>query len=75
LVKVLVVDDNEDNRLTLELLLEEFENLTIKEAKDGKEAIECFNEEFFDLVFMDILMPNIDGFDATQKSNKIIQKQ
>jgi two-component system chemotaxis response regulator CheY len=67
LVKVLVVDDNEDNLLTLELLLEEFENLTIKEAKDGKEAIECFNEEFFDLVFMDILMPNIDGFDATQK--------
>lgn len=63
---ILIVDDNDNNRLTLELLLEEFENVQIHEAADGAEAVACFEEQSFDLVFMDIMMPIMDGIEATK---------
>jgi two-component system chemotaxis response regulator CheY len=64
--KILLVDDNENNRLTLELLLEDIEGIEILEAVDGQEAIDICKENEFDLIFMDIMMPNVDGFEATQ---------
>lgn len=64
--KILLVDDNENNRLTLELLLEEIEGLEILEAEDGQIAIDMCVEHDFDLIFMDIMMPRVDGFEATK---------
>ena len=64
--KILIVDDNDNNRLALQLLLEEFEDVQIHEAQDGKEAIECFDTQSYDLVFMDIMMPIMDGIEATK---------
>lgn len=64
--KILLVDDNENNRLTLELLLEEIENVEIFEATDGQEAIDICKAHDFELIFMDIMMPNVDGFEATE---------
>jgi two-component system chemotaxis response regulator CheY len=62
----LTVDDNDNNRLTLELLLEEIENVEVFEAHDGEEAISMCQKENYDLIFMDIMMPRVDGFEATK---------
>lgn len=73
MAKVLIVDDNDNNRLTLNLLLEEIEGIDIYEAEDGQIAVEMCVKEHYDLIFMDIMMPNLDGFEAT-KYIKQIQK-
>lgn len=73
MIRVLIVDDNDNNRLTLNLLLEEVDNLELYEAEDGQVAVEMCVKQHFDLVFMDIMMPNMDGFEAT-KLIKQVQK-
>ncbi len=65
--KVLIVDDNDNNRLTLNLLLEEVEGIEIYEAEDGQIAVEMCAKKQFNLIFMDIMMPNMDGFEATKR--------
>jgi CheY-like chemotaxis protein len=67
LLKVLIVDDNKDNRLTLRLLLEEYDELSIFEADNGKKAVETLKIASPDLVFMDIMMPVMDGIEATKR--------
>ena len=66
-MNILIVDDNQDNRMTIELLLEDIDGLNIKEAVDGVEAIDMCQKSQFDLIFMDIMMPNIDGVEATKE--------
>ncbi|MGE4295253.1 MAG: response regulator [Campylobacterales bacterium] len=64
--RVLVVDDNPNNKLTLELLLEEFE-VEILSAENGEEAVKICRETPVDLVFMDLMMPVMDGIEATRR--------
>jgi CheY-like chemotaxis protein/HPt (histidine-containing phosphotransfer) domain-containing protein len=62
--RVLVVEDNEINQqIALELLEDKGINVTI--ANDGREAVVAVNKGAFDLVLMDIQMPNMDGHEAT----------
>ena len=65
MTKILIVDDNDNNRLTLDLLLEDIEGVEVCEAVNGKEAVELYEREEFDLIFMDIMMPIMDGIEAT----------
>lgn len=65
MTKILIVDDNDNNRLTLSLLLEEVNDIVVSEAEDGTVALAKCEEESFDLIFMDIMMPKMDGFTAT----------
>ncbi|CCE24163.1 fused response regulator/phosphatase [Methylotuvimicrobium alcaliphilum] len=65
-MKILVVDDIEQNRLMLFKLLSRKAH-QILFAENGLEAIEQFNHEQPDLVLMDIMMPVMDGFEATAK--------
>jgi CheY-like chemotaxis protein len=67
MIKILIVDDNANNRLTLKLLLEECPECSIDEASNGKEAVQMCIENSFDLVFMDIMMPIMNGIEATQQ--------
>jgi len=67
MIKVLIVDDNKDNRLTLRLLLEEYPELSIFEADNGKKAVETVKVAKPDIVFMDIMMPVMDGIEATRE--------
>jgi sigma-B regulation protein RsbU (phosphoserine phosphatase) len=60
--RILVVDDNDDNRytLTLYLDLEGYSNVEI--AHDGEEAIGLLKTSSFDLMLLDVMMPKVDGY-------------
>lgn len=65
-VKILVVDDNEMNRSLMEHLLNEW-NLSFDMANNGNEALEKLKQSDYDLVLMDIQMPEMDGYSATRR--------
>lgn len=59
--RVLVVDDVEDNREVLRRRLER-EGYAVTSAGDGREALTRIGETPFDLVLLDVLMPELDGY-------------
>lgn len=64
---ILIVEDNVANRLLLRKMLERIDSKTIVvEAEDGREAVTLAKERSPDLIFMDLMMPNIDGYTANQ---------
>ncbi|TGN19669.1 ATP-binding protein [Leptospira idonii] len=69
--KVLIVEDNDVNmQLTKAILAKTFPNLHIVEARDGKEAVSKYQANHPELVLMDIQMPEMDGYTATQHIRK-----
>jgi PAS domain S-box-containing protein len=64
--QILIVEDNNINRLILKTLLNNY-NCFIDEAKNGYEAIELIQQKTYDLILMDIQMPQMDGVTATIK--------
>ncbi len=61
--RILVVDDNDDNRYTLTLYLELEGYTRVETAHDGEEAIARLGGgEEFDLVLLDVMMPKVDGY-------------
>ncbi|MEO6032149.1 MAG: ATP-binding protein, partial [Burkholderiaceae bacterium] len=64
--RVLVVDDGAENRQLVRVLLEEV-GLHVSEAENGRVALECIDRESFDLVLMDMQMPEMDGPTATRR--------
>ena len=67
---ILVVDDEEKIRIVIKKYAE-FEGYNIVEAGDGMEAIDKFKEESFDLVILDVMMPELDGFSTCRELKKI----
>jgi class 3 adenylate cyclase len=63
---LLVVDDNEDNRYTLtrRLTREGYTNVTT--ANDGRQALELLQSRSFDLVLLDIMMPELNGYQVLE---------
>ncbi len=55
---ILIVDDNEDNRYTLQLMLESDGHEHIASAAGGNEAIALIEKEKFSLVLLDLMMPD-----------------
>lgn len=65
--KVLIVDDEPLAREALALALSEFEDIEIAgECSDGFEAVKAINTSKPDIVFLDIQMPKLDGFDVLE---------
>jgi len=63
--RVLVAEDNPSNQKLMELLLEKM-HLEVTIAENGKEAVEKASEESFDLIFMDMQMPVMNGYEAAK---------
>lgn len=66
MTKVLVVEDNE---LNLDLMLEIVSAMgfTVQSVMDGKKAIKIAEKETYDLILMDIELPDMDGIEAARK--------
>ena len=64
--KILIAEDEETNYLFVEAILEDT-NAQLIWARDGKDVLELINQHDFDLILMDIKMPEMDGLTATRK--------
>ena len=65
-LRILLAEDNDVNRLIAVKLLEKRGHVVIT-ASNGKQAIEAFLAGSFDLIFMDINMPEVNGLEATEE--------
>lgn len=69
-IKILLAEDAAINRMVLQQQLEEWWGITADEATNGKEAIEMAAQKSYDLILMDIRMPEIDGREAARTIRK-----
>jgi PAS domain S-box-containing protein len=72
--RVLVVDDREENRLLVRQLLDRV-GLNVREATNGQQALEQYQDWRPHLIFMDLRMPVMDGYEATRQIKGTAQGQ
>lgn len=63
--RVLVVDDAAENRELINLVLSE-QHLIVEEAVDGEDALQKVTDNVYDIILMDVQMPNMDGYTAVK---------
>ena len=63
--RILVIDDKKENRLVIKSLLEPL-GFEVLEAENGEEGVGTAEQQKPDLIFMDLVMPKMDGFRATK---------
>lgn len=73
-MKILIVDDELTNRMILSAILKK-EGYSIVSAVNGQEAVDVFQQEEPDLVLMDIMMPIMDGYEATKKIKALSEEK
>jgi len=67
MAKLLVVEDNDDNRCILVLRLHHFGAYDIREATTGHEALECITQDPPDAVLLDLKLPDLDGWETARR--------
>ena len=65
-LNVLIIDDNKLNIIVLKKILEDF-GVKADSANNGKVGLKKFKEKNYQLIFMDIHMPEMDGWETTKK--------
>ncbi|MBE6664318.1 MAG: response regulator transcription factor [Ruminococcaceae bacterium] len=65
MIRILVVDDDDNTRMFLQAVLEN-NGYTVSTASNGKRALEVMDKEHIDLVVLDIMMPEMDGYEFTK---------
>jgi CheY-like chemotaxis protein len=63
---ILVVDDNDMNLMLISKILE-LEGYQVTSARNGKEAIQSVVDKMPDLAILDVMMPDMDGYELCQK--------
>ena len=72
--RILLVDDNQTNLLLGTMIIESM-GVEVDSAKNGTEAVTAALQEDYDLVLMDIHMPDFDGIEATRQIRQVKDKQ
>ncbi len=67
--KILIAEDNEINQIVAQKIFSKFTS-TYKIANNGNEVLDLLKKEHFDIIFMDIQMPIMDGFQTTHQIRK-----
>jgi len=65
--KILLVEDNKVNQLLAKKLLNKYQITQVQIANNGQEALDLLNNQSFDGVLMDCMMPIMDGYEATRQ--------
>ena len=71
-LKILVAEDNSINRKLMQRLFQKI-GVDVDFAKDGVEALEMSVSNFYDIIFMDIQMPKLDGLKATEQIREALK--
>jgi len=69
-VNVLLVDDHPSNLIVAEGMLRQY-GINVQTAEGGKQAVDAAKNEWFDIIFMDHMMPDVDGIEATKQIRKM----
>ena len=69
-LSILLVEDNELNQRLMKISLQRY-NYDVAIAENGLEGVQMFKNQKFDLILMDIMMPVMDGFEATAEIRNI----
>jgi CheY-like chemotaxis protein len=67
MIRILYVEDNDDNVFMLKMRLELLDGIEVLVAEDGEKGFEAALAERPDLILMDLEMPNVDGWEATRR--------
>ncbi|HEY1362056.1 MAG TPA: response regulator [Xanthobacteraceae bacterium] len=70
MIKLLYVEDNDDNVYMLKMRLELLGDIEVLTAENGEKGCEAAENEHPDIILMDLEMPVVDGWEATQRLKK-----
>lgn len=70
MIKILIAEDEAKLRYVVAGYLKN-EGYSVTEAQDGEDALEKFYSDHFSLVILDVMMPNMDGYEACQEIRKV----